>query len=145
MKNYTIIAMDFTGFISSILGVFMMDIPDGILGGNPLRADSVEKVTGRAKYAEDIHQEGIWTILVGRSPYFHARLLKLDARQAESAPGVRKVLTWKDIPGVNGFEEYSREEPVLPRIGETLRMKGAPIFLLVAETLEQGLQALPLV
>lgn len=122
-----------------------MNTPPNIIGGNPFRTDSIAKVTGQAKYAEDIRQEGVWTLLVGRSPYFHARLLKLDPRPAENAPGVRKVLTWQDIPGVNGFEYYSQEEPILPAVGETLRMKGAPIFLLIAETAEQGQQALPLV
>lgn len=122
-----------------------MNTPPNIIGGNPFRTDSIAKVTGQAKYAEDIRQEGVWTLLVGRSPYFHARLLKLDPRPAENAPGVRKVLTWQDIPGVNGFEDYSQEEPILPAVGDTLRMKGAPIFLLIAETAEQGQQALPLV
>lgn len=122
-----------------------MNTPPNIIGGNPFRTDSIAKVTGQAKYAEDIRQEDVWTLLVGRSPYFHARLLKLDPRRAENAPGVRKVLTWQDIPGVNGFEDYSQEEPILPAVGDTLRMKGAPIFLLIAETAEQGQQALPLV
>ncbi|MFN3308386.1 MAG: xanthine dehydrogenase family protein molybdopterin-binding subunit [Anaerolineales bacterium] len=116
-----------------------------IIGGNLLRTDSIAKVTGQAKYVEDISQKEIWSLLVGRSPFFHARLLKLEPHRAEQAPGVRKILTWRDIPGVNGFEHYSLEEPVLPAVGETLRMKGAPIFLLVAETAEQGQQALSLV
>lgn len=122
-----------------------MNTLHGIIGGNPFRTDSIAKVTGQAKYVEDIRQEDIWTIIVGRSPHFHARLLKLDTYLAEKAPGVRKILTWQDIPGVNGFEYYSQEEPILPAVGQTLRMKGAPIFLVVAETPEQAYQALSLV
>lgn len=122
-----------------------MKIPSRIIGENPYRTDSIAKVTGRAKYAEDIRENDVWTLLVGRSPHFHARLLKLDTRIAEKSPGVRKILTWQDVPGVNGFEEYSRAEPVLPSVGETLRMKGAPIFLVVAETPEAAQQALALV
>ncbi|PWH17907.1 MAG: hypothetical protein DDG59_07300 [Anaerolineae bacterium] len=122
-----------------------MQTTGGIIGGDPFRTDSIAKVTGKAKYAEDIDHQDVWTILVGRSPYFHARLLKLDTQSAEKAPGVHKILTWKDVPGTNGFEEYSREEPILPAVGETLRMKGAPIFLLIAETAELAHQALPLV
>jgi len=122
-----------------------MKFTSEIIGGDPYRTDSVAKVTGRAKFAEDIPQEDVWTILVGRSPHFHARLRKLDIRQAEKAPGVKKILTWQDVPGVNGFEEYSRAEPVLPPLGETLRMKGAPIFLVVAETPESAYQGMLLV
>ncbi|GAB4474070.1 MAG: molybdopterin-dependent oxidoreductase [Anaerolineales bacterium] len=118
---------------------------ENIIGGSPYRSDSIAKVTGQAQYAQDIPQEDAWIVLVGRSPYFHARLRKLDTQSAEKAPGVRKILTWKDVPGINGFEEYSREEPILPVVGQTLRMKGAPIFLLIAETAEQGAYALSLV
>jgi len=116
-----------------------------VIGADPYRTDSIEKVTGRAKYAEDMRQMDTWTIRVGRSPHFHARLLKLDTRLAEKSPGVKKILTWRDVPGVNGFEEYSRAEPILPSVGETLRMKGAPIFLVIAETPESAQQALQLV
>jgi len=116
-----------------------------VIGGNLLRTDSIAKVTGQARYAEDIQMDQVWTLLVGRSPHYHARLLKLDTHKAESAPGVRRILTWRDIPGENGFEHYSQEEPILPAVGDTLRMKGAPIFLLIAETAEQGYQALPLI
>jgi CO/xanthine dehydrogenase Mo-binding subunit len=48
--------------------------------------------------------------------------------------GVVAVLTAADIPGVNSFETYSRDEPVLPSIGATLRSLGAPIALVVAES-----------
>ncbi len=112
------------------------------IGGSPYRTDSFAKVTGRAKYVEDMRADQVWTILVGRSPHYHARLLKLDTHRAEMMHGIHKILTWKDIPAINGFEHYSQEEPILPAVGETLRMKGAPIFLLIAETPEQGYAAL---
>ena len=44
------------------------------------------------------------------------------------------VLTAEDIPGENGFSDYSREEPVLTPVGDTVRMVGAPIALVIAET-----------
>ena len=53
-------------------------------------------------------------------------------------PGVKRIITWIDIPKVNGFPDYSLEEPVLTGVGETLRMKGAPIALIVAESAEQA-------
>lgn len=115
---------------------------EAMIGGHPYRTDSLGKVSGQTRYVEDLTPADAWSLLVGRSPHFHARLLKLDTHRAESAPGVRKILTWRDVPGVNSFVEYSLEEPVLPAVGQTLRMKGAPIFLVVAETAEQGYQAL---
>ena len=112
------------------------------LGGSPLRTDSLEKVTGQARYAEDIAMPGMLHVKVLRSPHHHARLLSLDISTAAHMPGVRRALTWADIPGVNSFLDYSLEEPVLPAVGETLRMMGAPIAMVVAESADQAQAAL---
>ncbi|MGB8983637.1 MAG: molybdopterin cofactor-binding domain-containing protein, partial [Anaerolineales bacterium] len=108
------------------------------LGGSALRADSLGKVTGQTQYVEDMKVSGTLCIKVVRSPYHHAHLRGLDASRAAQLPGVRRIITWADIPGVNGFPDYSLEEPLLTKIGDTLRMKGAPIALIVAESLEQA-------
>ena len=50
-------------------------------------------------------------------------------------PGVTVVLTAADIAGENGLGDYSQEEPVLAPVGGTVRMAGAPIALVAAETL----------
>jgi aldehyde oxidoreductase len=50
-------------------------------------------------------------------------------------PGVVAVLTADDIAGENGLGDYSQEEPVLCPVGGTVRMVGAPVALVVAETL----------
>ena len=62
--------------------------------------------------------------------------------RAAHMPGVRRIITWMDIPNVNGFPSYSIEEPVLTPVGDTLRMRGAPIALVVAESMEQAQVAL---
>src|SRR5512140_2903178 len=108
------------------------------LGGSALRTDSLGKVTGATQYVEDMRVPGTLHIRVVRSPYHHARLHSIDISHAAQMPGVRRIITWADIPGVNGFPDYSLEEPVLTKAGETLRMKGAPIALIVAESVEQA-------
>ncbi len=108
------------------------------LGGSPLRLDSLGKVTGKTQYVEDMKVPGTLHIKVVRSPYHHARLRGLDVSRAAQMPGVRRIITWADIPQVNGFPDYSADEPVLTKVGETLRMKGAPIALIVAEEAEQA-------
>jgi CO/xanthine dehydrogenase Mo-binding subunit/aerobic-type carbon monoxide dehydrogenase small subunit (CoxS/CutS family) len=109
-----------------------------IIGGNAIRSDSLGKVTGKSQYAEDLKTTDMLHIKVVRSEYHHARLLGIDSSRAEKIPGVKRILTWKDVPALNGFPDYSVEEPVLTPVGETLRMKGAPIALIVAESLEQA-------
>ena len=108
----------------------------GVIGGSMVRADSVEKVTGAARYVEDMSLPGILVGRVLRSPHHHARILSIDADLARQMPGVVCVLTAADIPGENGLGNASQEEPLLPPIGSTVRMMGAPVALLVAESNE---------
>ncbi len=112
----------------------------GVIGGSMLRADSVGKVTGLARYVEDMSLPGTGLKTaqgrVLRSPHHHARLLSIDTNRALQMPGVVCVLTAADIPGENGLGDYSQEEPLLPPIGSTVRMVGAPVALLVAESTE---------
>jgi CO/xanthine dehydrogenase Mo-binding subunit len=102
------------------------------IGGSPQRHDSIGKVTGSTQYVEDMLLPGMLYAAVLRSPHHHARLKMLDATAASEVPGVACVITAEDIPGINGLNGYSRDEPVLTPVGDTLRQKGAPIALLIA-------------
>jgi CO/xanthine dehydrogenase Mo-binding subunit len=86
----------------------------------------------------NIKIQGMLHIKVLRSPHHHGRLHGLDISRAAQMPGVKRIITWADVPHINGFPAYSIEEPVLTPIGETLRMKGAPIALIVAENADQA-------
>ncbi len=112
------------------------------LGGSALRPESFDKVLGKTRYVEDISMAGMLHLKVLRSPYPHARLRRLDVSGLAGVPGVHRVLTWSEVPGLNGFPEYSLEEPVLPTPGSTLRMVGAPVALVVADSPEQAQAAL---
>lgn len=104
------------------------------IGGSSERIDALGKVTGQALYAGDMHLPGLLHACVLRSPHHYARLLSLDTRPALALPGVLGVLTAADIPGENSLGWYSRDEPLLAPVGETLRQKGAPLALAAAET-----------
>lgn len=106
----------------------------GIIGGHALRTDSIPKVTGAARYVEDMRPPGMLFGAAVRSPHHHARLLAIDASDARALPGVACVLTAADIPGENGLGDYSQEEPVLAPPGSTVRMIGAPVALVAAES-----------
>jgi CO/xanthine dehydrogenase Mo-binding subunit len=115
------------------------------IGGSALRLDSAGKVTGRTRYAEDIVMPGMLHAAVLRSPYHHARLLALDTRLAAQAPGVKRIITALDIPGDNNLTGYSHCEPVLAPLGDTLRQKGAPVALVVADSIDQARQAVAMI
>jgi CO/xanthine dehydrogenase Mo-binding subunit/aerobic-type carbon monoxide dehydrogenase small subunit (CoxS/CutS family) len=115
------------------------------IGGDMLRSDSIPKVTGAARYVEDMLMPGTLHGGVLRSPHHHARLISLDIMPALRIPGVAAVLSAMDIAGENGLGDYSQEEPVLCPVGGTVRMVGAPVALVVAETpaaLKAGLAAI---
>ena len=124
-----------------------MDAIDGRppIGGENRRIDAHGKVTGQTRYVGDILKPELLYARVLRSPYHHARLLSLEINAALQISGVVRVITSDDIPGVNGFPEYSHDEPLLTPVGDTLKSKGAPIALVVAETLgaaQAGLAAI---
>ncbi len=112
-----------------------------VIGGSAIRIDSHGKVTGQTRYVGDIQMEGMLHAAVLRSPHHHARLIGLDVQKAAEMPGILRILTAADIPGLNGLDGYSRDEPVLTPIGETLRQKGAPIALVIAASQAQARQA----
>ena len=77
-----------------------------VVGKRPVRPDGVDKVTGRARYGDDTNLTGTLRAKVLRSPHPHARIRSINTSKAESYPGVRAVLTAKDLP----FASYNKEE-----------------------------------
>ena len=62
------------------------------------RPDGPEKVTGRVQYVADIQAKGLLHAKLLRSPHAHARIVSIDTSAAKALPGVRAVITAKDIP-----------------------------------------------
>ena len=71
-----------------------------VIGKTPRRHDATDKVTGHALYGADIRLPGMLYGAMLRSPHAHARILSIDTSQAESFPGVRAVVTARDLPDV---------------------------------------------
>ena len=119
--------------------------PESSIGGGTMRSDALAKVTGRARFVEDVVLEGMLHVGVIRSPHHHARLLQLDVTAAARVAGIVRIITSRDLPGDNGLGGYSRDEPLLAPCDGTVRMRGAPVALVVGETLEAVRTAAPLV
>jgi nicotinate dehydrogenase large molybdopterin subunit len=66
----------------------------------------------------------------------------MDPHQSMALPGVESIITAEDIPGENGFPGYSHDEPILTPLGETLKMKGAPFALVIANTPDNAQKAM---
>ncbi|HET6194533.1 MAG TPA: hypothetical protein VFE12_02215, partial [Acetobacteraceae bacterium] len=68
------------------------------VGTRPIRPDGVPKVTGRAMYGADYKLPGMLYGKILRSPHAHARIRSIDTSAAEKLPGVKAVMTAKDLP-----------------------------------------------
>ena len=69
-----------------------------LVGENYTTPDMIAKVTGKAKYAEDFRVDGMIFAKLLLSPYPHARILHIDAREALAMPGVKGMITQDDLP-----------------------------------------------
>ena len=68
------------------------------VGNNTRRPDGVDKVTGRARYGDDMVLPGMLHMRMLRSPHAHAKILSIDTSEAEAIKGVKAVVTHKDVP-----------------------------------------------
>ncbi len=84
----------------------LSEVEYNVVGKRPVRPDGVDKVTGRAQYGADVKLTGLLHAKVLRSPHPHARIRSIDTSKAETLPGVKAIITAKDLP----FADLSREE-----------------------------------
>lgn len=105
--------------------------------------DVVEKVTGRARYTDDYHFPDMLYARTLRSPYPHARIIRIETEQAKALPGVRAVLTHADVPGENLHGLVYRDWPVL--CGDVVRYVGDAVAIVAAESEDIAAQALRLI
>ncbi len=68
------------------------------------------------------------------SPVAHGKIISLDVSAAESMPGVKRIFTYKDIPGKNQIGGIVPDEPLLAE--DEVHFDGMPVALVVAETQE---------
>ena len=68
-----------------------------VLNTSPIRKGVPEKATGQAKYTADLSLPNMLYGAILHSPLAHARILNIDTTRASQLPGVKIVLTAKDV------------------------------------------------
>jgi nicotinate dehydrogenase large molybdopterin subunit len=101
------------------------------VGKSVMRKDAVTKVTGKAVYAGDISMPGMLFGKVLMSTHAHALVKLIDTSEAEAVPGVRAVMTAKDIPGENIYGIAIPDQQVLAE--NKVRFVGEPVAIVAAE------------
>ena len=64
-----------------------------VVGQRIPKVDALDKVTGRAKYIQDVKLPGMLFGKIFYSKFAHARIAHIDISKAEKLPGVRVILT----------------------------------------------------
>lgn len=111
------------------------------IGKEILRWDAISKIRGEKIFVADLinlFKNPVFVYSV-RTKYAHARIKKIDVSEAEKYPGVIKVLTYKDIPGINDVGYVIPDQPLIA--DRKVRYIGDTLALVIAESLENARDA----
>ncbi|WP_117168223.1 xanthine dehydrogenase subunit D [Paraliobacillus sediminis] len=108
-----------------------------------IRPDGKGKVTGKLRYLTDLSFPDMLYGKILRSKYPHARIHAIDTERAEQLPGVKAVVTYKDIQGLNGYGIVTPDQPVL--CSDVVRYVGDAVATVAATSLEIAEHALTLI
>src|SRR5262245_57534579 len=92
-----------------------------VVGSAVPRAEGADKVIGRTLYAADVTLPGTLWGKILRSPYPHARILRMSTGNARKVPGVKAIVTGEDTRGLY-IGKQIRDMPVL--CWDTVRLVG---------------------
>jgi CO/xanthine dehydrogenase Mo-binding subunit len=114
----------------------------GIIGARVGRVEGADKVSGQAIYGADVHfADALWGKIL-RSPYAHARIIRIDTSKAWKVAGVKAIVTGKEEP-----EHYQgksiRDIPVL--CWDKVRYIGDKVAAVAAEDKDAAEEAINLI
>jgi 4-hydroxybenzoyl-CoA reductase alpha subunit len=108
------------------------------------RTDAPDKVTGRAVFTDDLRPPGMLHGRILRSPHAHALIRGVDTSAAEALPGVKAVITGRDVSDVPyGVSPARYDQHVLAK--DKVRFVGDEVAAVAAVDLETAERALQLI
>ena len=115
-----------------------------LVGSDVTMVGGLAKVTGAVNYAPDLQFPRMLYAKALRSPYAHAKILRIDAARAEQLPGVIAVVTRDDLHGLNPyFGPVVDDQPVVAT--ECARHVGEVVALVAGESREIAEEAVGLI
>lgn len=109
------------------------------VGKSVVRQDAFAKATGKALYASDISKPGMLYAKALLSTQPHALIKSIETKNAAQMPGVKAVLTARDVPGVNSYGLAIADQQVLA--DKKVRFIGEPVAVVIAEEARQAEEA----
>ena len=114
-----------------------------LIGRRLRKVDGAGKVTGATVYTDDIVLPAMLHAKILRSPHPHARILSIDASEAEALPGVHAVVTGADMPEPYSIIPWTRDETAL--CVERVRFIGDGVAAVAAADEDAANRALDLI
>ena len=118
--------------------------PLSVVGKGVPRVDGPAKATGEMEFLSDVRLPGMLHARILRSPHPHARILNIDTSRAESAKGVKAVITAADTPKIP-FSFVPALADKLPLCDDRVRFVGDEVAAVAAESEEAAEEALSLI
>ena len=123
------------------------------IGKSVKRLEDKRFITGKGNYTDDIVLPGMTHGYILRSPYAHARIVRIDTSDAAAMPGVVAIFTGKDIAetGIVGVPtgwqvnfrsgDTMKEPPHKLLVSDKALHVGDGIAIVIAESREQAKDA----
>ena len=106
---------------------------DGI-GASTDRYRGRDQTLGAKDFVADMRVDGMLHGALVLSEHPRARVLRIDSADALKAPGVERILTPGDIPGLCSHGLIVRDWPLIVAAGETTRCVGDVLAVVVADS-----------
>src|SRR6476469_1081748 len=101
-----------------------------IIGHSRPKVDAYAKVTGAAKYGDDLYLPRMVYGKLLRSVHPYARIRSIHTDKARALPGVLEILTGRDLPKPYGVLPNNQDETALAM--ERVRYIGEPVAAVAA-------------
>jgi CO/xanthine dehydrogenase Mo-binding subunit len=104
------------------------------LGQSPIRLGAEDRARGRTMFGVDTGRPGDLYLVCVRAENAPAKIESIDTQAAMAVPGVVRIFTAQDIPGVNrlGIIAVTRDQEFLA--DKIIRHRGQAVALVAAET-----------
>ena len=116
----------------------------GLIGASISRIDGPLKVAGQARFAAEFPMAGMVYAALHYSTIARGRIVHIDTSEAQAAPGVVLVMTYRNSPRLNPTPPFMSQPkaaggdsvPVMQ--DDRIHWNGQPVALVLAETQEQS-------
>lgn len=117
----------------------------GRVGSRTARYQGAELALGDKPYVNDMTVPGMLHGAIRWSDHPRARVLRIDTARAAAYPGVRAVVTWKDVPGERTQGLITKDWRQFVAEGETTHYVGDVLAAVAAETRHAAREAAALI